>query len=83
MKPRFELWDSNSANLLGTYESVPDVLADLDKAFPTPESKMQINDLVLTLELDGEDDDAMVLLNGSELFYRLVRPLPASGVMAS
>jgi len=57
------------------------VLADLDKAFPSAKAKTRITDLVLTLELGGDDDDAMVLLNGAEL-YRLVRPVPASGTVA-
>lgn len=39
VKPRFELWDSDSANLLGSYDSIPDVLADLDNAFPSAEKK--------------------------------------------
>lgn len=77
MKPHFELWDSDSANLLGAYESIPDALADLDRAFPTAESKCQVMDLVLTLELGGDDDDTMVLLDGMSL-YRLIRPIPAS-----
>lgn len=82
MKPRFELWDAESANLLGAYESIPDALADITRAFPTAESRNQVTDLVLTLELGGDDDDTMVLL-GSEELYRLIRPIPASESIAS
>ncbi len=82
MKPRFELWDTDTANLLGSYESIPDVLSDLNKAFPTAEAKLHIKDLVLTLELGGDDDDTMILLAGPDL-YRLTRPLPACEAIAS
>jgi hypothetical protein len=79
MKLHFELWDSESANLLGAYESISGALADLTKAFPTVESKVQIADLVLTLELGGDDDDTMVLLDGAEL-YRLIQPTLTSEI---
>ncbi len=82
MKPCFELWDSDSANLLGAYASIPDALADIDRAFPTAELKHQILNLVLTLELGGDDDDTMILLDGPSL-YRLLRPIPASELKAS
>lgn len=81
MKPRFELWDSDSANFLGAYESIPDALADLKSAFPTDKSRVPIADLVLTLERGGDDGETMVLLEGADL-YRLIRPLPASEMIA-
>ena len=31
MKPRFQLWDSDSANLVGLYESIPEIVEDLDR----------------------------------------------------
>ncbi|HEV2127790.1 MAG TPA: hypothetical protein VGR22_04135 [Thermomicrobiales bacterium] len=82
VKPCFELWDSDSANFLGAYESIPDALADLDRTFPTAQLKQQVMDLVLTLELGGDDDDTMILLDGASL-YRLLRPIPASELKAS
>jgi hypothetical protein len=82
VKPSFELWDSDSANFLGTNASIADALADIGEAFPTAASKSQILNHVLTFELGGDDDDTMVLLDGASL-YRLVQPIPPSELKAS
>lgn len=68
MKPCFQLWDSDTANLVGTYESVPDVVEDLKRTSTTPETREQIKDLVLTLGLGGSDGDSMVILDGAALY---------------
>jgi len=68
MKPSFQLWDSDTANLVGEYETVPDALADIEKTSTTAEARSQIKDLVLTLELGGPDGDSMVILDGEALY---------------
>lgn len=70
MKPRFQLWDSDSANLVGLYESIPEILVDLEKTSSTIEEKAQIRDLVVTLSLGGPNDDSVTILDG-ETLYRL------------
>jgi len=68
MKPSFQLWDSDTANLVGVYETVPDALADIEKTSTTAEARRQIKDLVLTLELGGPDGDPVVILDGEALY---------------
>jgi len=70
MKPCFQLWDSETANLVGMYESVPEVVEDLKRTSKTTEARNQIRDLVLTLGLGGTDGESMVILDGAAL-YRL------------
>jgi len=70
MKPCFQLWDSETANLVGTYDSVPDVVEDLKRTSTTTEARNQVRDLVLTLGLGGADGESMVILDGAAL-YRL------------
>ncbi len=75
MKPSFELWDSESANYMGNLCVDRGALADIGKAFPTNASKSQILNLVLTVELDGDDDERWFSSTGRR-YVRLVRRFP-------
>lgn len=68
MKPSFQLWDSDTANLVGVYETVPDALADIEKTSTTAKARDQVKGLVLTLELAGTDGEPMVILDGEALY---------------
>ncbi len=68
MKPCFQLWDSETANLVGMYESVSEVLADLTRTSTTVETRNQLRDLVLILALEGAEDESVVVLDGDELY---------------
>jgi len=68
MKPTFQLWDSDTANLVGVYETVTEALTDIEKTSTTAEARYQIKDLVLTLDLGGSDGDPMVILDGEALY---------------
>lgn len=70
MKPRFQLWDSDSANLVGLYESIPEIVEDLDRTSTSVEAKDQIRDLVVTLSLGDPDGESVTVLDG-EALYRL------------
>lgn len=67
MKPCFQLWDAATANLVGLYESVSEVLADLVRTSTTVEERDQIRDLVLTLGIHGDEGEAIIVLEGDEL----------------
>ena len=78
MKLRFQLWDSDSANLVGMYESIPEILEDLDRTSTSGEAKDQIRDLVMTLSLGDPDGESITILDGEALYRLGVRrhPLP-------
>jgi len=82
VKPSFELWDSESANYMGNLCVDRGALADIGKAFPTTASKSQILNLVLTVELDGDDDERWFSSTGRR-YVRLVRPDFPSELKAS
>ncbi len=67
MKPSFQLRDSDTAILLGVYDTAPDALADIKRSSRTDEARRHINDLVLTLELGDPDSDPPVILDGEAL----------------
>lgn len=68
MQTWYELWDSESANLVGTFDSEEQALAVVKHSVVSfgPES---IRSLVLTSEND-QDPDAQVIGSGDDLIRR-------------